>query len=329
MRRKEKRRMEIPKRSRVDEIYKYCSDNNLPMLSDYQADFWEIYVNNYEYFDRLFMKTYRKFLVFGSESNDDDPVVENSEDFIFDVKSWLLANDKRYSELWRMQAISDTDYSVLDPYNVTETHNIETGTSLTDNIGARTDTKQGQTSYGARETSDSNSYTHGAKSETDGETSNYGIDVTNTQSELNTGAQNNTTENTVSADNVSTYSPKDFQDNNLGSRQDTTESTETRQARQDSKSGTHTEATYTDSESRTHEENAKTDSTTDTNIYGAHTNTHLGEDRTEKTINKRGNMGIYSNSKLLSEHNELWTAFNFYKLIFDEIAEQFLRIAYF
>ena len=321
--------MERMKRSRVDEIYKYCSDNNLAMLSDYGSDFWETYLSNHEYFDRLFMKTYRKFVVFGSESYEENPVEENSIDFILDVKSWLMANDKRYSELWRMQSIADTDYSVLDPYNVTETHNIETDTSMTDNMGSRTDTKQGQTLYGAREISDSNSFTHGAKSETDSETLNYDNDVKVTESELNTGAQQNTTENTVSADNVSTYSPKDFQDNNLGSRKDTTESTETRQSREDSKSGTHTEATYTDSESRTHEENAKTDTTSDTNVYGAHINTHLGEDRTEKTINKRGNMGIYSNSKLLSEHNELWTAFNFYKLIFDEIAEQFLRIAYF
>lgn len=321
--------MEKPKRSRVDEIYKYCSENELPMLSDYDADFWEVYVNNFEYFDKLFMKTYRKFLVFGSESYEDDPVEENSEDFIFDVKSWLLANDKRYSELWRMQAISDTDYSVLDPYNVTETHVTESDTSMTDNMGARTDTKQGQTIYGARSISDSNSYSHGAKTETDTETLDYGADVTTTDSILNTGEQNNTIENSVSADNVSLYSPKDYQDNHLGTRHDTTESTETRQSRQDEKSASHSTSAYVDNESRTHTENTKSDSATDTNTYGAHTNTHLGEDRTEKTISKRGNMGIYSGSKLLSEHNELWTAFNFYKLIFDEIAEQFLRIVYF
>lgn len=317
------------KRSRVDEIYKYCVENNLPMLSNHESDFWEVYRENHTYFDRLFMKTYRKFVVFASESDDENPVEENAIDFILDVKSWLLANDKRYSELWRMQDISDTDYSVLDPYNVTEVHNIETDSSMTDNMGARTDTKQGQTSYGARNISDTNSYIHGSRSETDSEIMNWDTDITNTESELNTGSQQNTTENTVSADNVSTYSPKDFQNNNLGNRTDTTETVETRQSREDIKDGTHTEASYTDSESKSHQENAKTDSTTDTNIYGAHVNTHLGEDKTEKTVNKKGNMGIYSNSKLLSEHNELWTAFNFYKLIFDEIAEQFLRIVYF
>lgn len=317
------------KRSRVDEIYDYCLENNLPMLSNYNGDFWEVYLQNHAYFDRLFMKTYRKFTVFGCESDDDDPVSENAIDFIMDVHSWLIANDKRYNELWRMQVLSDIDYSILDPYNVTETHNIETDSSMTDNMGAKTDTKSGQTSYGAKTVSESNSFTHGAKSESDSETLNYDTDVTVTESELNTGSQQNTTENTVSADNVSSYSPKDFIDNHLGTRTDNTETTETRQSREDSKSGTHTEASYSDSESRSHNENAHTNSTSDTNIYGAHTNTHLGEEVTEKSITKKGNMGIFSNSKLLSEHSELWNAFNFYKLIFDEIAEQFLRIVYF
>ena len=317
------------KTSRVDEIYDYCIENNLPMLSSYAGDFWEVYRDNHAYFDRLFMKTYRKFTVFGSESYEDDPVSENAVDFVLDVHSWLLANDKRYSELWRLQGLSNVDYSILDPYNITETHNIETDTSMTDNMGARTDTKSGQTSFGARDITDSNSYIHGAKSETDAETLNYDEVVTDTDSTLNTGAQNNTVENTVSADNVSTYSPKDYQDTNLGTRQDTTLSTETVHSREDSKSGTHTEATYTDSETRSHEEAARTDSTSDTNVYGAHTNTHRGEETTDKSITKKGNLGVYSNSKLLSEHTELWTAFNFYKMIFDEIAEQFLRIVYF
>lgn len=314
------------KRSRVKEIYEYCRDNNLPMLSSYNADFWEVYVNNYNYFDKLFCNSYKSFVAF---SNEEDTVAENTIDWIFDIAAWLKANDKRYSELWRMQVLSDTDYSMLDPYNVRETHSTTTETSGTDVLGGRTDTKNSQISYGGREDTDNKSIVHGAKSETDGETLNYGQDVTKIDTETNTGSQQNTTENTVSADNVSTYSPKDYVDNNLGSRQDTFESTETRQSRQDSKSGTHTEATYTDTESNSHIEQARSDSVADTNVYGAHTNTHEGTEEAEKEVTRRGNIGVYSNSKLLGEHAELWTAFNFYKMIFDEIAEQFLRIVYF
>lgn len=314
------------KRSRVKEIYEYCKENDLPMLSSYNADFWAVYVDNYNYFDKLFCNSYKNFMAF---SNEEGTVAENTVDWIFDVTAWLKANDKRYSELWRMQGLADIDYSILDPYHITEEHNIETDTSMEDTIGARTDTKSSQISYGARNETDSNSYVHGAKSETDGETLNYGQDITETEAEVNVGAQQNTTENTVSADNVSAYSPKDYIDNNLGSRQDVTESTETRHSRQDSKSGTHTEAAYTDSESRSHGVNAHLDSTADTNVYGSRVNTHIGEDKVEKSVTKSGNLGVYSNAKLLSEHTELWTAFNFYKMIFDEIAEQFLRIVYF
>ena len=314
------------KRSRVKEIYEYCRDNDLPMLSSYNADFWELYVANYNYFDKLFCNSYKNFMAF---ANDEGNVAENTVDWIFDVAAWLKANDKRYSELWRLQGLADIDYSILDPYHITESHSSSNSSSGTDNIGGRTDTKSASLVYGAKSETDTNSYTHGAKSETDGSTLNYGQDITETESEVNTGAQQNTTENTVSADNVSAYSPKDYVDNNLGSRQDTTESTETRHSRQDTTSGTHTEAQYIDSESKSHGENAHTDTVSDTNIYGAHTNTHQGSETGSKSVTKHGNLGVYSNAKLLSEHTELWTAFNFYKMIFDEIAEEFLRIVYF
>lgn len=313
------------KRSRISEIYDFCKEENIPMLSNYDADFWEVYRQNYNYFDRLFRNTYRTFVVF---SCDNGNVEENATDWIFDVASWLKANEQRYSELWRMQELSDTDYSILDPYHVTETHTGQLSKNATDNLGARTDTKSEQVSYGAKSSSESNSYTHGAKSETDAETLNYGQDKTTTEGEINTGSQNNTNENKVSAFNESTYSPKDYQDTSLGSRQDTTETVETRASRSDSKSGTHTEASRTDSETKSKGEVAHTDSISDTNIYGAHTNTHTGSESESKSISKTGNMGIYSNSKLLGEHKDLWEAFNFYKLIFDEIAEQFLRIIY-
>lgn len=313
------------KRSRISEIYDFCKEESIPMLSNYDADFWEVYRQNYNYFDRLFRNTYRTFVVF---SCDNGNVEENATDWIFDVASWLKANEQRYSELWRMQELSDTDYSILDPYHVTETHTGQLSKNATDNLGARTDTKSGQVSYGAKSSSESNSYTHGAKSETDAETLNYGQDKTTTEGEINTGSQNNTNENKVSAFNESVYSPKDYQDTSLGSRQDTTETVETRDSRSDSKSGTHTEASRTDSETKSKGEVAHTDSVSDTNIYGAHTNTHTGTESESKSVSKTGNMGIYSNSKLLGEHKDLWEAFNFYKLIFDEIAEQFLRIIY-
>ena len=313
-------------KNRVDEIYKYCSEENTPMLSSYTGDFWEVYIENYQYFDKLFMKTYRKFVAF---SSDEDTVAENAEDWIGDVYSWLIANDKRYSELWRLQEISDVDYSILDPYNVRETHTSSLNKSGSDSMGAKTDTKSSSVSYGATSATESNSYVHGAKSESDSESLSYGIDKTTTETESTLGSQANTNENKVSAYNESSYSPKDYQEANLGSRQDSSENVETRDAHSDSKTGSHTEQSYTDSESKSHGVNAHTDNISDTNIYGAHTNTHTGMEQESKSISKKGNLGVFSPAKLLGEHTELWSAYSFYKLIFDEIAEQFLRIVYF
>lgn len=312
---------------RVKEIHDYCKDNNIKMLSNYGADFWEVYRDNSMYFDRLFRNSYREFVAFNLD--DDATVAEATVDWVFDVASFLQANDKRYSELWRLQKIDDVDYSILDNYNVRETHSTTATGSVADSIGAKTETKSGSTAYGAVSETDSNSYIHGAKSETDAETLNYGRDVKETDTDVNIGTQQNTSENKVSAFNESTYSPKDYNDSNLGSRHDTTETTEERAAREDSKSGTHTEATYTDSESKSKSTGAHTDTESASIQHSAQNNTRSTSDSENKTITKKGNMGIYSASKLLEEHEELWKEFNFYKFVFDEIANEMLRIVYF
>ena len=312
-------------RSRVDEIYECCIELNVPMLSSYTGDFWEVYVANHNYFDRLFMKTYKKFMAF---SNDGDDVEENAIDWIQDVYSWILANDKRYSELWRMQELSNIDYSMLEPYNISELHSVSSSKSSSDNMGAKTDTKNSSVNYGAVTTTDANSYIHGARSESDSESMSYGAETTSIVGESTIGSQENTNENKVSAFNESSYSPKDYQDTSLGSREDSSSSTETKSSHSDSKTGSHSEQQYTDSESKSRGVGAHSDSVSDTNVYGAHVNTHTGTETESETVTKKGNLGVFSPAKLLGEHVELWSAYNFYKLIFDEIAEQFLRIVY-
>lgn len=310
----------------VKNLYEYCRDNDVKMLSNYTGDFWEVYRNNYYYFDRLFCRSYKSFNIFSL--NDSEDMDEVYARWTLDVAAFLIANNKRYSELWRLQEISDTDYSILDNYNVRETHEISTDSERTDVIGSRTDTKNGSMVFGSETSSENNSYVHGAKSEADSETLNYDTVVTNTETELNVGSQQNTSEEKVSADNVSTYSPKSYTDNDLGQRTDTTDVHEEVSAREDTKSGTHTEQSYTDSESKSHTKGQRTDTTSDTNIYGQHTDTHTTDEDVSKTVTRRGNIGVFSASKLLSEHKDLWEAFNFYKMIFDEIADEFLRIVY-
>ena len=312
--------------TRVKEIHEYCRDNGLKMLSNFGADFWEVYRDNSMYFDRLFRNSYREFVAFNLD--DDSTISEATVDWIFDVAAFLQANEKRYSELWRLQNIDDLDYSILDNYNVRETHATTATGSVADSIGAKTETKSGGTTYGSITETDSNTYIHGARSEGDSETSNFD-DVTKTiRSTFDTGDQQNTVENKVSAFDESSYSPKEYNDTNLGDRHDASETYDITDPREDTKSSTHTEASYTDSESKSKTVGSHTDTENASIQHSAQSNTRATSDSENKTITKRGNLGIYSNSKLLSEHMDLWKDFNFYKLIFDEIAEEMLRIVY-
>ena len=42
----------------VKDMYKYTSDHNVKLLSEYNSDFWAGYKANYQRFDRLFMKRF-------------------------------------------------------------------------------------------------------------------------------------------------------------------------------------------------------------------------------------------------------------------------------
>lgn len=311
----------------VEELYKYCQENNIKMLSNCDADFWKVYRANSDYFDRLFCRTYKSFVAYGLVDTESDE--EFCIEWIYDILAFLLANEKRYSELWRLQEIADVDYSILDNYNVRETHSTESSQNVVDEIGGRTDTKSNSTVYGQHTNSESNSYIHGAKSEEDTEEVEHGSQTKTTESEFNIGSQSNSSEDRISADNESTYSPKDLNLADIGSRTDSSEESERKSSYTDSKTGTHTEESRTDSESKSYTHGSHTDTDSATNIYGSHTNERESIESENRVVTKKGNMGIFSNSKLLSEHMELWQAFNFYKMIFDEIADEFLRIVYF
>lgn len=310
----------------VEEMYKYWSGLDEPMFTTYSAEFWDTYKQFYGYFDNLFYKTYRSFLIYTVRDHVD--MHNAGVDWHVDIGAFLRMNQKRYEELYRLQEIGDIDYSLLNPYSVTETHSKTTSDNRTDNMGGKSETRSKSLSYGATSASDSGSTVHGAKSETDSKSMNYGQDKTTTTEELNVGTQVNSSENRVSAYNETVYQPKDLRSDSLGTRTDETNTVETRAARNDSESGTHTEASFTDTHSNTHTTQAKTDSESGNISHAAYTDTHSETGSENRTVTKKGNLGIYSFPKLLSEHEELWKAFNFYKMIFDEIAEQFLRIEY-
>lgn len=144
----------------IKDIYEYCKSENKPMLSTYDADFWKPYRDNYNFFDRLFMKKYRSWFPMDQEGDLDELVT----DFAFDVKSLLMVNDKRYSELYRVNIIEDNDaYSLVNNVDVTETTNRD----VEFNKGAQENEDDFETEYGQYVIEQDNESTYGATSGTD------------------------------------------------------------------------------------------------------------------------------------------------------------------
>jgi len=147
----------------VDDMYKYAKDNNLYLLSNFNADFWNDYVANHTDYDRMFRNMFKSYRYYDQDaySLDDSAngVDEVTDNFIFSVKMYLMANEKRFNELYRIKVLDTSTISVTNDYKIVETMD---GTKTYDGTvteGLRSDTKT--TSIGAR--SDSQNSTIGAK----------------------------------------------------------------------------------------------------------------------------------------------------------------------
>ena len=101
----------------VNDLYLLSSSKNTPLLSNYSSVFWNDYVNNYTEYDALFRRMFYSFIYFMQFDDNPDTVLSN---FIDDVKRHLMVNDKKYSELYRVNVISDENYSITDNYKITE-----------------------------------------------------------------------------------------------------------------------------------------------------------------------------------------------------------------
>mgnify|MGYP003303867605 CR=1 FL=1 len=206
----------------IKDIASYNKEENKMMLSNYDADFWKPYRDNYNYFDRLFMKKYRSWFPMDQEGD----LEEVATDFTFDVKAWLMINDKRYSELYRIQTIPDDDkYSLTD--NVYESENIsESGEhSNTFNKGEQTDTEDLSATKGSEQIDTDATNTQGATGKT----------ITNSVSAFNDSSFSNA-DKSVEADD----SRQDVIDQTVvdGERTDTEDNSRTSGAREDTDSGT-------------------------------------------------------------------------------------------
>ena len=282
----------------VNDIYKYNREHSFKMLSAFTSaneefDFWQEYKDNYNYFDRMFMKSYRSFIAFNAEGDQTDEV---ADDFRSDVYSWLMANDKRYSELYRLQLVDDDKYNFMFNYDMKEVYSGTNSSSGSETLGQRQDSHSGSNVYGAKSETISGSATIGAH--TDGHETTY-------------GAVSNSDETKVSAFNESGYSNKEKTDHTEAQRIDNL---------QDSY------GTHTDTSSETRAALAHTDTTSGTDTKGSQTNSNTSSGTEGHTLTRQGNIGVETTSDIMKKHVDLWKAFNFYKIVFDDIANEFLRV---
>lgn len=108
------------------------------LLSCYNAPWWLGYTQNNSHFDNYFARRYKSFVYFDQEESDSISTV--TDNFIKAVYDHLLVNDKRYTELYRINVVPDDEsYSILENYYLesTTTENTNIQSALTS--GQRSD----------------------------------------------------------------------------------------------------------------------------------------------------------------------------------------------
>ena len=282
----------------IKDIYKENKDNNKKMLSEYGADFWSGYRANNQYFDRRFMTLFSSWFPYAQIP--EEGLESAADDFRYDVYSHLLANDKRYNELYRINVIEDNEaYSPVNNVDYTETYTEEVHSGREFNKGAQTDGETGFTAYGSTQTTENMSKTTGQQS--NGET------ISKTY-----GAKASSDERKVSAFNDVDYSPAE--------KTEHTENTFT-----DGENNTYTQGQRTDTENNTITLGSHRDDTGVSRTEGARKDTTEDDGTKEYTLHKVGNMGIMTVDDILEKRKSFWSLFDFYGFIFGEIARDLLR----
>lgn len=286
----------------MKDIYNYNKEEESKMLSGFTSsvdpthDFWEPYRENFAYFDRIFMKKYRSWFPMDQEGT----LQEISEEFAEDVKSWLMINDKRYSELFRIQTITDDEkYSLTDNVYEHEVIDRDTTSSGSNIKGSETITDTARNQYGQQSDSESKSLSRGQQSDSESISKTY-------------GAATKTIESGTSAFNESSYS-------------DTDRSVESDAARTDGETNSYTHGSRSDSETNSYTHGSHTDDLTNTRVDGQRTDTSSGSGTEDVERTRSGNIGVRTVDEMLNIHKDVWVDFSFYELIFAEIARELLR----
>lgn len=283
----------------IGDIYNKNKTDQTFMLSNYPADFWKPYRDNNTYFDRRFKSLYKSWYPYDQDS--DEGLAAVADEFRLAVYAHLMANDKRYSELFRVNSIADNDaYSLVNNVDYTETRLRTEGRDGENVKGSETITDTLQTSYGEQTVTQDNETTYGAQTITD-------------DNDVVKGQRDDTTINSTSAENESGFSPVDKTEFTEGEQTDHIDNERTISSHTDSQDN---ETTY----------GAHVDRGSNSRVDGERTDTSSLDITENESIRKVGNMGVQTVDDMLNKHWNNWSAlFDFYRLIFSEISRDLLR----
>lgn len=90
----------------MHDLYEYCRESALPLLSTYSSSFWGEYILHYEKYDRMFEHMYKTYRYFNQDPLNNDNIDSVVMDFIEDVSDYLLLNEKKYTELFKIQLLN-------------------------------------------------------------------------------------------------------------------------------------------------------------------------------------------------------------------------------
>ena len=308
---------------KVKEMYKYANDNNIPLLSDFGSNnenllFWDEYRNNYSRYDKTFRRYYNSFRYFMQEPlalhyDEEIPsehIQEITLDFIDEVYHHLMINAKKYEELYRINVLSDINYSIVDNYDITETMNKRISKDDTDVYGERIDNTEDN--IGAR--TDTSTDIYGSRTDTTNDTLGERTDTVTD----NFGSRNDISVSSVAGFNSTSFVNSNKTEETKGQQSDSHSNVTGQQANsknfvQGQQSDSHSEVTGVQENSRDF-------------TKGSQTDTHVGTNTETYTFTRKGNIGVKTVSEMIKEHKEVWETWEFYSYIFKNICAELLLI---
>ena len=300
----------------VKEMYNYSRDNDLKLLSDFDAAFWEEYKLNHTRYDKVFSRLYSSFYYIHQEENFTIDVVQS--EFSEDVYNFLLINRKKYEELYRIYNISDDDYKFDNNFSVKTTYSKDSTGSGTFNYGGKTDSVSVTETLGAREDSTNSSQNNSERTDSYTDTIGGGENTVSSK----TGKQDNSHVNTVATYNDENFYNKEKSSDLLGERVD--ESTENIAER--SNSGEKVTGSESIETSSTFSRGRQSNSNSSITQKGSYVDSTSNSSNENYTMEESGLIGNKTSTSLIKEHEKYWNLYEFYNRIFSDICSEFLCI---